>query len=126
MSKSPCACKGSVFCKKLTDIKNKREKLLIFSAFLFFTYLLYFFRIGCVWNYFFDFPCPTCGITRAYIAFFKGEMLTALKYHSMFWSVPLIFIYILYDGRILKNKTIDKIILILILSGFLVNWIVKF
>ena len=116
---------SSVFCKKPSDIKNKPEKILIFAAFLLFTYILYYFRIGCVWNFFFGFPCPGCGITRAYIAFFSGDFCTAFKYNFMFFSVPVIFLYILYDGRIFKRKIVDIVILSLVGLGFFINRILK-
>jgi len=41
----------------------------------------------------------------------------------MFWSVPLLGVYYLTDGRLFKKRWIDYTILIAIAVGFAANWV---
>ena len=78
---------------------------------------------GCVWRFLFHYPCPGCGITRACVALVHGDFKAAFEYNYMFISLPIIFAYILFDGRIFKSKKIDYTILSIIMFGFLIHWI---
>ena len=71
----------------------------------------------------FHYPCPGCGITRACVALVHGDFKAAFEYNYMFISLPIIFAYILFDGRIFKSKKIDYTILSIIMFGFLIHWI---
>ena len=52
-----------------------------------------------------------------------GDFKAAFEYNYMFISLPIIFAYILFDGRIFKSKKIDYTILSIIMFGFLIHWI---
>ncbi len=115
----------SAFPYSRKHIKNPAEKItILISAFLGAVFL-YLSGIGCVWRYFFKIPCPGCGITHAFIAFFEGQFKEAFEYNYMFISVPFVVIYMLYDGRFFKSKTADLLLLILISIGFLIRWILE-
>jgi len=43
--------------------------------------------------------------------------------HSMFWSVPILLLYYLFDGHLFPKKWINTVILSLIALGFALNWI---
>ena len=45
---------------------------------------------GCLFMYLFKFPCPGCGLTRANVAFLRGELAVALGYHPLFFMPQLI------------------------------------
>ena len=62
-------------------------------------------------------------ITRACVALVHGDFKAAFEYNYMFISLPIIFAYILFDGRIFKSKKIDYTILSIIMFGFLIHWI---
>ena len=47
-------------------------------------------------------------------------------YHSMFWSIPILYVYFLFDGKVVGKKIVDLTVLIAILIGFLLNWVSKF
>lgn len=40
----------------------------------------------------FGVPCPCCGVTRAWIAFLKGELLLAFRYHGLFPLIPVFLV----------------------------------
>lgn len=43
-------------------------------------------------------PCPGCGLTRAYLCLFRGDLRGALYYHPLFWAVPLPLLLLLKSG----------------------------
>ena len=38
------------------------------------------------------YPCPGCGMTRAYLNFFSGNLHEALHYHPLFLMIPVIIL----------------------------------
>lgn len=44
-------------------------------------------------------PCPSCGMTRAYLALFQGDFKEAFLYHPLFPLVPVLFYGIVKDRR---------------------------
>lgn len=52
------------------------------------------FRTTCPIRLTLGVPCPGCGITRAFIEVFKGNILEANKYHP-FW-LPIIFLFVAF------------------------------
>lgn len=105
---------------------NKRTfiKLIFIFCYLGIISVLYYFRVPCVIDYLFHIPCPGCGMTRAVISAINFDFIAAFGFHPMFWSVPVIFLYLIADGNLFGKKA-EKIIIFSILSGFLINWIVK-
>lgn len=105
---------------------NKRTLLKLILIFCYFTivFVLYYFKVPCLIEYLFHLPCPGCGMTRAVISATKLDFITAFRYHPMFWSLPVIFLYLIADGNLFGKKA-DKIIVFGILAGFLINWTVK-
>ena len=49
----------------------------------------------------------------------------ALQFHPMFWSIPILLFYFIYDGVPLKNKKINNSIFFLILLGWFLNYLLK-
>lgn len=59
----------------------------------------------CVQKRIFGVPCPGCGMTRAFLAFFRGDMQAAFFFHPLFWLVPFIFIVVIMQKRITIFKS---------------------
>lgn len=76
-------------------------------------------RLPCVFRYFWHIYCPGCGMTRAWLAVLSLDLRTALTYNGMFWSVPILLLYILLDGRVFRRRVIDTLILSIIGAGFI-------
>ena len=51
----------------------------------------------CVFRRVTGLPCPSCGMTRSYLALFRGDIKTAFFMHPLFWMVPIIVGLILYS-----------------------------
>ena len=115
---------SSDFYKRVKSVKYPVLKLLFPLFLLLLTVPLLYFRIGCVWNYFFGIPCAGCGMTRALIALLRGDFAASFKHHFMLFSLPVLYLYIFFDGKLFKNKFLNNGLLILILLGFFIRWIV--
>ena len=66
------------------------------------------------------FPCPACGLTRAWLSALTGQFSLALHYHPLFWSAPLVLLPFL--------KVTDKVKIrygLLFLALFIVVWVYR-
>ncbi len=48
--------------------------------------LLFLIDVGCPFRFFFGISCPGCGLTRAWLAFFTGDVIRAFSLHPLFWA----------------------------------------
>ena len=80
-------------------MNNKRNLKFIFYASSGIIVLAFLFAfslfMGCPIRKFFKFPCPACGITRAYVALFSGDITAAFHYHPLFFLLPIVFILVI-------------------------------
>ena len=106
-------------------ILNWKDKLLTCIIFLVCLAGYRLLDIQCLIKPLLGIPCPGCGMTRAYIRVLHLDFAGAFRFHPMFWAMPILFTYYLFDGKLIKNKWVDNGILILIGVGFLVNWIIQ-
>ena len=104
-------------------IKDVGIKLVITFAFLAATVIMYVSGVGCMFRYLLGIRCAGCGLTRAYISLFKLDFISAFEYHSLFWTIPPLYLYFLYDGHIL-GKTPDTCILCGIFIALFVRWLI--
>lgn len=106
-------------------IQNLKIKLIAFALLGLLILLAYLTGFGCLWQRLFSVPCPGCGMTRAWLAVLRLDFSAALSFHPMFWSVPLLFIYILWDGEPFRNALLNILPICLIGVGFLAVWLVR-
>ena len=109
--------------RKITEIKNK---LILTFTYITILVVLFFLKVPCIFKHFLGIECIGCGMTRAILSALKFDFKTAFMHHSMFWAIPIVYIYFLYDGKIIGKKIPDALVLIIILTGFILNWILKF
>lgn len=67
--------------------------------------------------------CLGCGMTRAWLAALRLDLPAAFSYHAMFWSVPLLYLSFLLDGKLFRQRRLNLFFHIAILVGFVLNWI---
>ncbi len=103
-------------------IHNLKLKITALVLILLYALILYFTSFDCPFDAIFKIPCPGCGMTRAWLSVFKLQFAKAFSYHKMFWSLPVLFVGFLFDGRIFNNKFLNVLIYIIIGTGFLLNW----
>ena len=108
--------------QKIKELKNK----LILTAFYIVVLLIFwYFRVPCLYKHFLGIECIGCGMSRAYFSLLRLDFAAAFSYHPMFWSVPIAYLYFLFDGKLIGKKYLDYTVLTLIALGFLINWIAK-
>lgn len=108
--------------KRIKGLKNTLLLTLIYLCLLIVFQVL---GLNCIFKHFLHIPCPGCGMSRALYSALRLEFATAFGYHPMFWSIPILYLYLLFGGKLLNKKWLDIPILILIAVGFLINWIVN-
>ena len=124
---------NKTFLKKLADRACFLRSGVLFLAFIY-SYYPFFLAISAkivyntVWVKYmitlfscpiyriFGIPCPTCGVTRAYILFFSGRFYEAFLMHPLF-LLPLIFLF---------PKMRRKRIVISVIGIFLAVYIIRF
>ncbi len=112
---------SSVFLKK--EIRCPWIKLVCLLCVAALATVLYISGIGCVWRRLLGIQCPGCGMTRAVISLLRGDIVGAMGYNFMVVSLPVMLVYIMCDGRILKSKAADYAVLWCIAAGFAVRWV---
>ena len=106
-------------------ISNWKDKVLTCVIFLVCLMAYRILDIQCFVKVLLGIPCPGCGMTRAYIRVSHFDFAGAFQYHPMFWAMPILFLYYLFDGKLVKNKWINNGILVFIGIGFSMNWIMQ-
>lgn len=106
-------------------IKHLKNKLALTATYIVVLLVFWFFGVPCLYKHFLGVECIGCGMTRAYFSLLKFDFAAAFSYHPMFWSVPIVYLYFLFDGKLLGKKYLDYTVLILIAIGFLINWVSK-
>ena len=97
----------------------------IFIAFLAVYILMMLFNTTCIIKFIFGIPCPGCGLTRAWISVFRLDFSSAFEFHPLFWAVPIVFYYIIYDLEPTKSKILNYGVPILLVCGFFVVWLIR-
>ena len=73
--------------------RKKNFKLLIAHLGILSALIIYALYLKCPLRYFFGLPCPSCGMTRAHLAFLRGALASAFRTHPLFiFALPVIFI----------------------------------
>jgi len=49
--------------------------------------------------------CPCCGVTRAWVSLFRGDIMLAFRYHALFPVIPVIGVLYVYDGCNAKSPS---------------------
>ncbi|MBO4693488.1 MAG: DUF2752 domain-containing protein [Clostridia bacterium] len=106
-------------------IKNHKFGISLLAALLAGVIIVYF-SGGCPIYRIFGVECLSCGMTHAVLNALKLNFKYAFRYHPMFWSTPIIGAYILFEGKPFKKKSVNIAVLIIIISGFIVQYILKY
>lgn len=103
----------------MRDYSTQATKIWKNTGFLLFIFCLVILRIlsigNCLIYWIFKIPCPECGLMRAYLSLFKGNIIEGFQYHPLF-LIPLIALFLFT----LRNKKS------FIFKHFLIWWIFIF
>ena len=106
-------------------ITQPKKKILITLSLLLAVIILKLAGAECFFLSLTGIPCPGCGMTRAVISAVSADFVSAFSHHAMFWSLPVLYLYFLTDGRLFKNKALNTLVFILIAVGFGIVWVTK-
>lgn len=106
-------------------IKNLKYKMFATVALFLIAGAMYLFEVPCIILALTNFPCPGCGMTRALFSALTLDIHTAFSHHAMFWSVPVLYLAMLFDGRLFPKKSANIFLYSAIAVGFLINWLVR-
>ena len=109
----------------LRKIENIKPKLAVVPLILLLYLLMYALDTTCIVKSILGIPCPGCGMTRAVVSALRLDLAAAFRLHPMFWSLPLLVLYFLYDGHLFKNKRLNYGVGAAIALGFLLNWLIR-
>lgn len=109
----------------IPKITHKGIKFSCTALYFLWVLLAWHFSWPCVYQKFLGIPCPGCGMSHAALYALHLDFKAAFLSHPMFWSVPILYLYILYDGKLFQKKWLDTTTLVLIGLGFLVSYIIK-
>ena len=89
--------------------------------------LLFWVAMGwpCVFRSLTGIPCPCCGMSRAWLAVLRMEIGTAFGYHPMFWSIPVLVLFLFFDGRLFRRRWMNVSVLAALLGGIAVCYVIR-
>ena len=103
-------------------ISHLKEKLIFTAAYGGILLIGWYFDLPCLFFSLLGIPCPGCGMSRAWFAVCRLDIVAAFSFHPMFWSIPLLYLYFLSDNGIFHRKIPDRLLLIGIALGFAAWW----
>lgn len=80
---------------------------------------LIFKRSACLFLNLTGVPCPSCGMTRAYISLFRGNITQAFDYHPLFLA-PFVIIIMMQEKIRTNKKLFNRLIILLTAILFVV------
>ncbi len=104
-------------------ISNPKDKIFTTLLIVALVGVMFAFSLPCPFRALLHIYCPGCGMTRAYFSLLHGNIRQAFAYHSMFWSVPIIYVMYLFDGKLFGRKWADGILTAALTVGWLGNWL---
>lgn len=71
------------------------------------------------------FPCPGCGLSRAWLAALRLDFGAAFRFHPMFWSIPILALFLLLDGQLFRQRWANRVLLAVLLGGMAVSYVIR-
>ena len=104
-------------------LKNGAKLLLFATVFVLILLLFY----HCPFRYFFDVPCPGCGMTRALLAAFMGDLEKAFFFHPLvpfFLPVGMYIWLCLFHGMRVPVRR-QTIYILFVLGIFILVYLIR-
>ena len=106
-------------------IRYLPAKLILTAAYIALAALWHIRGMHCIFRAVLGIECPGCGTTRAWLAALCGDLASAFAYNPLFWAVPVLYIYILYDGQVFRDRRLDRAVIFTILAGYLLLFLLR-
>ena len=112
--------KKSLFNRKTKERADLLAAIAIIAAFYAFMHLV---GIGCPIRFVTGVSCPGCGMTRAYLALFRGDISGAFGFHPLFCLPPVMLGLYFFKKRI--PERIYKNLLLTIAAAFVIIYMIR-
>lgn len=104
---------------------NLKWKLLVLGLSVLLVAVWIILQLPCVIRCVTGLICPGCGMTRAWLAVLRLDIVGAFQLHPMFWSVPVLALFAFYDGLLFKNRRVNKLVLGGLIVGLLLCYLIR-
>ncbi len=112
------------------EILRVKYVILATSLYLIIFEIFFHDRSNCIIQNILGFPCPTCGMTRAYKSLFSLDFKDAFYYHPLFWIIPFAAtILLLREHRHFKkldNRFLWLSLAIIFIAVYIIRMIILF
>ena len=88
-------------------------------------FVWYHFSLPCVLRSLAGIPCPTCGLTRAWLYALRLDFGSAFRQYPMFWAIPILILFLLYDGQLLSSPKGNFWCLGVLVAGIILIWLAR-
>ena len=102
---------------------KKSFVMFLFIGIVSLLFSLIFKRSPCLFLNLTGIPCPSCGMTRAYISLFRGNIFQAFYYHPLFLA-PFVII-IMMQEKIRANKKLFNGLVIFLTAIIFVVYVIR-
>ena len=100
-------------------------KLGVLSVFLILLLTWYICDLPCIPRALTGIPCPTCGLTRAWLCALRLDLKAAFLQYPMFWAVPILILYLLLDGKLFPRRQLNIWFAVILAAGILLVWLAR-
>jgi len=109
----------------VNKVTHLRLKLLLTLLMVGVLAVMWVLQTGCPLYRVTGIPCPGCGMTRAWVLAARLDFATAFALHPMFWAMPILYGFFLFDFQPFRAKWLNWVILLAIGLGFAVAYAVR-
>lgn len=109
-------------CRIMFEIKDLKYKIFITFVLLLAISIMRVLSVPCIFLKITGIECLGCGMTRAWIEVLHLNFIGAFSTHMMFWSVPVLYLCFLLDGKLFSNSKANIVFYAFIIAGFIINW----
>ena len=106
-------------------LRGLKDKLWLLVAFVTVYFLMWALDTSCIVKFIVGIPCPGCGLTRAWLSVFSLDFAAAFRCHPLFWTVPIVIYYIVFNFEPFRSKVLNYGVPLAIAAMFYINWIIR-
>lgn len=79
--------------------------------------------LPCPFRHLTGIPCPSCGMSRAWVAALRLDFAAAFSHHPLFWSIPILAVFFIFGERILQKS--GRLLLPTFLLAYIICYILR-
>lgn len=80
---------------------------------------------GCLMKDLFNVPCPSCGMSRAFLSLMLFDIKAAFHFHPLFWIFPLTVALSVCCVLIKSKRKLFAVLIALCIAAYLITWVIR-